>query len=113
MARSFCGFVGERVRGYVWFTCFAVLLSGPMVLSSLTRRRSTVFELTVDTRLLLLYVIALPRYYLLPLCCSTDGWVFRLVDVSMGSWVGGWVVTCVGSYVVDCVLSLLLWVLTI
>ena len=96
---SVCGLVGKRVRGYVWFTCFGVLLSRPMVLSPpLTRRWSAAFEL--DSHLLL-YVIAVPRY-----CCSTwvGGSLGRCVYVFVSGCVGG----CVGSYVVDCVFSLLM-----
>ena len=77
---------------------FAVLLSGPMVLSSLTRRWSAAFEL--DTRLLL-YVIAVPRY-----CCST-WWVGGPLRGCIHVFVGGCVGGCVGSYVVDC----MLWIL--
>ena len=86
--------MGERVRGYVWFTCFAVLLSGPMVLSSLlTRRWSAAFEL--DSHLLL-YVIAVPRY-----CCST--W-----------WVGALVVAPVRPWLIVCfAFVIVLWVVTI
>ena len=39
VVRSVCGWVGERVCRYVWFTCFAVSLSVPIVLSYC--RRST------------------------------------------------------------------------
>ena len=73
---------------------FAVLLSGPMVLSSLTRRWSAAFEL--DTRLLL-YVIAVPRY-----CCST-WWVGGSLGGCVHGFVGVWVVVAsVRTWLIVC-----------
>ena len=96
-----CVWVGERVRGYVWFTRFAVLLSGPMVLSPLDDGALRSNWIHVYCCTLLLY-----QRTAVALC-----WV----GGSLGGCVHGfvlWVGRCVGSFVVDCVVSFL-WVVTI
>ena len=89
------------------FTCFAVLLSGPMVLSPpllLTRQWSAAFELWIHICTLLLYQGT---------AVAHGEWVFRLVGVSTCSWVGAFVVASVRAWLIVCFRYYVLWVLTI
>ena len=91
-----CVWVGERVRGYVWFTRFAVLLSGPMVLSPLDDGALRSNWIHVYCCTLLLYQRT----------AVAHGWVGGSLGGCVHGFVGGWVSRSVGSYVVDCALSL-------
>ena len=92
------GWASGFVVIYVWFTCFAVLLSGPIVFSPpllLTRRWSAAFELWIH-----IYCGTLLLYQ--GTAVAHGGWVVRLVGVSTCLWVGALVVASVRTWLIVC-----------
>ena len=89
-----CVWVGERVRGYGWLTCFAVLFSGPMVLSplddgALRTNWIHIYCCCTSFAVLLQHMGGWIAWWVSLLCYVLQGcgWVDRFVGVCTGLWV--------------------------